>query len=56
MVKVKLSDSMSGSITSIRELECLVILVDCKIKGINKLEARESKRSLYDYAHYNWRG
>ena len=54
MVAVKLPDIMSGSITfenmlSIRVLEWLVILVDCKIKGvilvdckikgINKLEA-----------------
>ena len=42
---------MSGSITfknilSIRVLEWLVILVDCKIKGINELEARESKNSF----------
>ena len=38
---------MSGSrtfenILSIRVLEWLVILVGCKIKGINELEARES--------------
>ena len=42
---------MSGSITfeniwSMRLLEWLVILVGCKIKGINKLEARESKNSF----------
>ena len=42
---------MSGSITfenilSIRLLEWLVILVGCKIKGINVLEARESKNSM----------
>ena len=42
---------MSGSITyenifSIRVLEWLVILVGCKIKGINELEARESKNSF----------
>ena len=41
---------MSGSITfenilSIRVLEWLVILVGCKIKGINELEARESESS-----------
>ena len=47
MVAVKLPDIMSGSITfkiilSIRILEWLVILVGCKIKGINELEARES--------------
>ena len=51
MVAVKLADIMSGSITfenilSIRVLEWLVILVGCKIKGINELEARESKNSL----------
>ena len=39
---------MSGSITFentlfIRVLEWLIILVRCKIKGINELEARESK-------------
>ena len=39
---------MSGSIIfedilSIRVLEWLVIRVGCKIKGINELEARESK-------------
>ena len=48
MVAVKLPDSMSGSITyenilSIRVLEWLVILVVCKIKGINELDSRESK-------------
>ena len=48
-VAVKLPDIMSGSITfenilSIRVLEWLVILVGCKIKGINELEARESKK------------
>ena len=31
------------NILSIRVLEWLVILVGCKIKGINELEARESK-------------
>ena len=45
---VKLPDIMSGLITfenilSVRVLEWLVILVGCKIKGINELEARESK-------------
>ena len=48
MAADKLPDIMSGSITfentlSIRVLEWLVILVGCKIKGINGLEARESK-------------
>ena len=42
---------MSGSkifenILSIRVLEWLVIVVVCKIKGINMLEARESKNSF----------
>ena len=51
MVTVKLPDIMSGSITfenilSIGVLEWLVILVGYKIKGINKLEARESKNSF----------
>ena len=51
MVAVKLPEIMSGSITlenilSIRVLECLVILVGCKIKGINELETRESKTSF----------
>ena len=50
IVAVKLPDIMSGSITfenilSIRVLEWLVILVGCKIKGINELEARESENS-----------
>ena len=54
MVAVKLQDIMSGSITfenilSIRVLEWLVVLVGCKIKGINEFEARESK----NYVHYN---
>ena len=48
MVAVKLPDILSGSITfentlSIGVLEWLVILVGCKIKGINELAARESK-------------
>ena len=51
MVAVKLPDIMSGSITfenilSIRVLEWLVILVGCKIKGINEFEAREPKNSF----------
>ena len=48
MVAVKLPNIMSGSITfesilSIIVLEWLVILVGCKIKGVNELEARETK-------------
>ena len=51
MVVVKLPDIMSGSITfenvlSIRVLEWLAILVDCKIEGINELNPRESKNSF----------
>ena len=51
MVAVKLPDIMSVSITfenilSIRVLEWPVILVGCKIKGVNQLEARESKNSF----------
>ena len=47
-VAVKLPDIMSGLITFenilfIKVLEWLVFLVGCKIKGINELEARESK-------------
>ena len=47
MVSVELPDIMSGSktfenISSIKVLEWLVVLVGCKIKGKNKLEARES--------------
>ena len=50
-VAVKLPDVMSGSIAfqnmlSIRVLEWLIIQFGCKIKGINKFEARESKRSF----------
>ena len=61
MVAVKLRDTMSGSITfenvlSIRVLEQRIILIGCKIKGINELEARESKISLFDYVHYNSAG
>ena len=51
MVAVKLSNLMSGSISienilTIRVLEWLVILAVCKIKGINELDARESKNSF----------
>ena len=45
MVTVKLPDTMRRSF-SIRILQWLVILVGCKIKGINELEARESKNSF----------
>ena len=34
------------NILSIKVLEWLVILVGCKMKGINELEARESKNSF----------
>ena len=44
---VKLSGIMSGSmfenILSIRVLEWLVVLVGCKIKDINELDASESR-------------
>ena len=51
LVAVKLSDIMSGSIKfentlSVKVLEWLVIFFGCKIKGINELEARESKNSF----------
>ena len=51
MVAVKLPDIMSESIAfenilSIKVLEWLVILVGCKIKGINYLVAREFKNSF----------
>ena len=51
IVAVKLPVIMSGSIIlenilSVRVLDWLVILVGCKIKGINELEARESKNLL----------
>ena len=51
VVAFKLPDIMSGSISfenilSIRVLEWLVVLVGCKIKGINELEERESKNSF----------
>ena len=50
MVAVKLPDTMSGTkafenILS-RVLQWLVTLVGCKIKGMNELEARESKNSF----------
>ena len=55
MVAVKLPDVMSGSrssenILSLRILEWVVTLDGCKIKGINELEAKEFKNSLFDYA------
>ena len=51
MVPVKLADIKSRSIRFenvlfVRVLEWLVILVGGKIKGINELEARESKNSF----------
>ena len=51
MVAVKLPDIMSGSITFenilfIRVLEWLVILVGCKIKGVNEMKARGSKNTF----------
>ena len=48
MVTVKLPDMMSitfENILSIRALKWLVIPAGCKTKGINELEARESKNS-----------
>ena len=59
MMAVKLPDIMSGSIKfenilSIRVLQWLVILVGCKIKGINELE--NLKIYLSHYVHYNSRG
>ena len=58
MVSVKLLDIISGLITienilSTRVLEWQVILVGCKIKGINELQARIH---LPDYIQYNSRG
>ena len=58
MVAVEFLDIMYGSITfekilSIRVLKWLVILVGCKIKGINEFEVIESKNSFSGYAHYN---
>ena len=43
----KLPEILTGSITfenilSIRVFEWLILLVGCKIEGINELEARES--------------
>ena len=56
-VKLPISGSITfENILSIRGLEWLVILIGCKIKGINELEARESKISLFDYVHYNSAG
>ena len=51
MVTVKLPDIISGSmmfgkILSIRVLEWVFILVGCKIRGINQLNASESKNLL----------
>ena len=51
MVAVTLPDIMFISIIfenilSIRVLEWLVILVGCKIKGINELDTSESKNSF----------
>ena len=48
IVAVKLPNIKSGPVTfenilSVRVLEWQVILVGCKIKRINKFEARESK-------------
>ena len=50
IVAIKLPNIMSESkafenILSIRVLEWLVILIDCKIKVINELEVTESKNS-----------
>ena len=47
-MEFKLTDIISRSktfenILSIRLFEWLVVLVGCKIKGINELETRESK-------------
>ena len=51
MGAVKLPGIITGSMTfehilSITVLEWQVILVGCKIKGLNDLETRESKNSL----------
>ena len=51
MVEIKLPDILSGSITfenilSRRVLEWPVILVGCKIKGMNELEPKECKNSF----------
>ena len=55
MVAVKLPDIMSGSrsfenILSLKILQWVVTLDGCKIKGINKLEAKKFKNSLFNYA------
>ena len=44
----QIPDIISGSMTllPIRTLNWIVTLASCKIKGINKSEARESKNSL----------
>ena len=60
IVAVKLPDITSGSISHgiilfIRVLEWLIILVGCKFKGTNELEARDSKKS-FAYVHYISRG
>ena len=52
MVAVKLPDIMSGSISSedklsISVLEWLIILVGCKTKGINELEAHKKYHKKY---------
>ena len=51
MLAVKLSDIMSGlivfeNILPIRVLDWLAIVVGCKIKGINELDASKSKNSF----------
>ena len=51
MVPIKLPYFMSAPIMfedmlSIRVLEWLAILVSCKIKGVNELDASESKKSF----------
>ena len=61
MVVIKLPDIISGSMFGnilsriwYIVLEWLVILVGCEIKGINELDARESKNSFVGlYAHCN---
>ena len=60
MVAVKLPDIMSGSVTfenvlSIRVLEWLVILIDCKIK-VMSLRQENLNMHLSGYAHFNSRG
>ena len=57
IVAVKLPDIISGIITfenilSIKVLKWLVILVGCKLKGINRGKWVK-KIHLSDYAHYN---